>query len=72
MEAPKRLHAYVRSKKSASVTVGPLRSPDGLMCTDSQEMAECLASAFGSVYRSDIPQVQEAHQTGNCLIPPSP
>ena len=70
MEAPKRLHAYVRSKKSAPVTVGPLRSPDGLMCTDSQEMAECLASAFGSVYRSDIPQVQEAHQTGNCLIPP--
>ena len=69
-EAPKLLHSYVRSKKSSPVTVGPLRLPDGSMCTDPQEMSEFLAGAFGSVYRADIPQVQEEHQTSDDLIPP--
>lgn len=69
-EAPKLLHSYVRSKKSAPVTVGPLRSPDGCMCTDPKDMTECLASAFSSVYCSDTPQAQEAHQKSEDLIPP--
>ena len=69
-EAPKRLHSYVRSKKTAPVTVGPLRVSDGRVCSDPLEMAECLAGAFGSVYRSDIPQTQDAHQTSDYLLPP--
>ena len=69
-EAPKLLHSYVRSKKSAPVTVGPLRLPDGLMCTDPREMSECLAGVFVSVYRSDVPQVQEAHQASEDLMTP--
>ena len=69
-DAPKLLHAYVRSKKSAPVTVGPLRTADDRMCSDPQEMSECLATAFSSVYRSDIPQVQEPHQTSEQLMSP--
>ena len=42
-EAPKLLHSYVRCRKSAPVTVGPLRALDGRMCSDPLEMSECLA-----------------------------
>ena len=69
-EAPKLLHSYVRSKKSVPVTVGPLRLPDGLLYTDPQEMSECLAGVFLSVYCSDITQVQEVHQASEDLMTP--
>ena len=68
MEAPKLLPSYVCSKKAAPVTVRPLRLSDGLMCTDPQEMSECLVSVFASVFCSDIPQVQETHQASEDLM----
>ena len=68
-EQPKLLHAYIRSKKSTAVTVGPLRQSNGDLCSDPQEMSELFAEAFCSVYSRDVPDAQEPHQMYGGHIP---
>ena len=68
---PKLLHAYIRSKKSAPTTVGPLRLKDDTVSSDPKEMSECLAKAFCSVYTKGAPDIQdqEPHQSFTGSMP---
>ena len=66
---PKLLHAYIRSKKSAPVTVGPLQLKDGTISSDPQAMSECLAEAFCSVYTRGEPDNQVPHQVHDSSMP---
>lgn len=67
-ENPKLFHSYVRSKKAAAVTVGPLKLTDGQLSGDPALMSECLASSFSSVFCSRIPAYQEPHQLHDALL----
>ena len=61
-ENPKLLHSYINSKKSAPSSIGPLKLPNGELCSDPLAVSECLASSFASVFCKDIPANQEPHQ----------
>ena len=61
-ENPKFLHAYIRGKKTAQSSVCPLRLADGKLNSEARVMNECFASAFCSVYNSEVPPNQEPHQ----------
>ena len=67
---PKLLHAYIRSKKSAPTTVGPLKMSDGTVTSDPGQMSECLADAFCSVYTTGQPSLQMPHQVHDGNMPP--
>ena len=62
-ECPKLLHSYIRSKKVAPPTVGPIRLGTGQLSSDPLVMSETLASAFAAVYVKETPAFQEPHQT---------
>ena len=62
-ENPKFLHAYIRGKKTAQSCVGPLRLPDGELCSEPSNLNEYFASAFCDVYTSRVPTQQQPHQT---------
>ena len=66
---PKRLHAYIRSKKSAPTTVGPLKLKDNTVSSDPKAMSECLAEAFCSVYTQGEPDNQAPHQVHDSDMP---
>ena len=61
-ENPKLLHSYINSKKSAPSSIGPLKLPNGELCSDPLAVSECLASSFASVFCKDIPANQKPHQ----------
>ena len=61
-ENPKVLHAYIRKKKVGRPTVGPLTLVTGDLSDDAQQMSECLADAFASVYASTVPPSPASHQ----------
>ena len=68
-ENPKLLHRYIRSKKTAAVTVGPLKLPSGRFCSDPKTISECLALSFSSVFCNDTPAKQQPHQVFDGQIP---
>ena len=47
---PKRLFAYINSKKNLKQSISSLKRPDGTSCTDSKEMVEILNSQFSGVF----------------------
>ena len=61
-ENPKLLHRYIRSKKVAAVTVGPLKLSGGRICSDPKTISECLALSFSSVFCGEAPANQQPHQ----------
>ena len=68
-ENPKLLHRYIRSKKTAALTVGPLKLPSGRFCSDPKTISECLALSFSSVFCNDTPAKQQPHQVFDGQIP---
>ena len=69
-ESPKLLHSHVRSKKVATMAVGPLRQPNGQISSDPEVMGEIRASSFASVYVGEVPVAQEPHQRYDGVIEP--
>ena len=60
-ECPKAFHSYIQSKKVSNPTVGPLRSPDGLVIANCAALSEIFASEFASIWGKPLPFMQEYH-----------
>ena len=65
---PKLFYSYIR-KKVGAPSIGPLRSLDGHVETDSHIMSELFASAFSSVFTANIPEDPSPHQVFNEIMP---
>ena len=61
-ENPEFLHRYIGSKKTAAVTVGPLKLPSGRICSNPKTIRECLAFSFSSVCCNDTSAKQQPQQ----------
>jgi len=67
-ENPKLLHSHIRKLKVGRPSVGPLRVNDGETSDDPTTMAECLASAFASVYTQATPDNPMDHQVVDATL----
>ena len=52
-DRPKLLHSYIRDKKTARPSVGPIRLCSGELTDNPRAMAEAFASSFSSVYTKE-------------------
>ena len=59
--APKLFHSYVRCKRIARPSIGPIRLSSGDLTDDPAKMADCLADSFSSVFDSSVPTYQYPH-----------
>jgi hypothetical protein len=64
---PKKFHKYIRQKKKARVTVGPLLVQQSLT-DDPDLMVEALSTAFASVFSDQYPPDLCSHQTFDGVI----
>ena len=64
-DCPKLLHSYIRDKKTARPSVGPIRLCSGELTDDPRAMAEAFASSFSSVYTKEALEHPAPHQTYN-------
>jgi hypothetical protein len=59
-EDPKSFYAYAQSKYNTKISVGPLKTPDGLEATNDMESAELLNQQFSNVFtREDQEQMPQ-------------
>ena len=59
---PKLFHSYIRGKKTGRPKIGPLRLPNGVICSDSLGMADCFLRAFSSVHSGGTINNPAPHQ----------
>ena len=64
-DCPKLLHSYIRDKKTARPSVGPIRLCSGELTDDPRAMTEAFASSFSSVYTKEALEHPAPHQTYN-------
>ena len=56
------LYGYIKSKAHNRVSVGPLKDKQGKEVTDSQQMAELLATHYSSVFQQEVLPMEEVRQ----------
>ena len=66
--APKAFHSYLRERKKGCPTVGPLKTEDGILVTNTQSMSNIFVNAFSSVFVSDDPSEPYEHQTTDSVM----
>ena len=64
---PKLFHSYIRKKKTARPSVGPLRI-NGQLSDDPQDMANQFVNAFATVFTTDSPDNPSPHQQSPAVI----
>ena len=67
--SPKLFHSYIRHKRVARPSLGPLRLSDGSLSDDPQKMADCFASKFASVFDAAAPDNQAPNRTCSSIMP---
>ena len=56
------LYGYIKSKSQNRVSVGPLLNKEGQEVTDSEQMAELLATHYSSVFKTEVLPMEEIKQ----------
>ena len=54
---PKLFHSYVKHRRVARPSIGPIKTNDGFLSDDPTVMANCFACSFASVFTTDDPSL---------------